>query len=143
MQSSDKFQVDEFHCLTNILAGRIAAIHPVTTVFHVSDLIKTHLVRRDPIVLSYNVNSHLKSISGKNNILWHLLSSAVAFRTLVTVAQSYRGNSAILNIIYEITYYMLTHKYCTTKTNCTEFSLQDMFSNPYTANYVQLESCMI
>ena len=32
MQSSDKFQVDEFHCLTDILAGRIAAIHPVTTV---------------------------------------------------------------------------------------------------------------
>ena len=32
VQSSDKFQVDEFHCLTNILAGRIAAIHPVTTV---------------------------------------------------------------------------------------------------------------
>ena len=33
VQSSDKFQVDEFHCLTDILAGRIAAIHPVTTVF--------------------------------------------------------------------------------------------------------------
>ena len=32
MQSSDKFQVDEFHCLSDILAGRIAAIHPVTTV---------------------------------------------------------------------------------------------------------------
>ena len=32
VQSSDKFQVDEFHCLTDILAGRIAAIHPVTTV---------------------------------------------------------------------------------------------------------------
>ena len=33
VQSSDKFQVDEFHCLTDILAGRIAAIHPVTTVY--------------------------------------------------------------------------------------------------------------
>ena len=31
-QSSDKFQVDEFYCLTDILARRIAAIHPVTTV---------------------------------------------------------------------------------------------------------------
>ena len=31
-QSSDKFQVDELYCLTDILAGRIAAIHPVTIV---------------------------------------------------------------------------------------------------------------
>ena len=32
-QSSDKFQVDEFYCLTDILARRIAAIYPVTTVY--------------------------------------------------------------------------------------------------------------
>ena len=31
-QSSDKFRVEEFYRLTDFLARRIAAIHPVTTV---------------------------------------------------------------------------------------------------------------
>ena len=32
-QSSDNFQVEEFYRLTDFLARRIAAIHPVTTVY--------------------------------------------------------------------------------------------------------------
>ena len=32
VQSSDKFQLEEFYRLTDLLARRIAAIHPVTTV---------------------------------------------------------------------------------------------------------------
>ena len=31
VQSSDKFQLEEFYRLTDLLARRIAAIHPVTT----------------------------------------------------------------------------------------------------------------
>ena len=51
MQSSDKFQVDEFHCLTDILAGRIAAIHPVTTV------LKSQLTHLNYDATLYNTHS--------------------------------------------------------------------------------------
>ena len=64
MQSSDKFQVEEFYRLTDFLARRIAAIHPVTTVYKL--LLKTDVNSDKYAALKATNTKKLSDVALKN-----------------------------------------------------------------------------